>query len=192
MKHQSKLAIAFVLSLVSSGFGAGVEVGEKAPDFAAKGVDGKDYTLKTTSDAKVTVVCFTCNRCPVAVAYEDRFIEFASQYKEKGVEFVAINVNPESVADMKKRAEEKGFPFAYAKDESGESARAYGARVTPHIFVLNEKRELAYVGAFDDNVNESKVEKKYVINAVDQILAGKEVTTKSTRPVGCGIRLPRN
>ena len=192
MKHRTHVAIAFALSLASTTFGAGIKVGEKAPDFEAKGVDGKDYSLKSTSDAKITIVCFTCNRCPVAVAYEDRFIEFSRKYKEKGVQFVAINVNPESTADMKKRAEEKGFPFAYCKDESGKSARAFGARVTPHIFVLNEKRELAYVGAFDDNVDESRVKEHYVIEAVDAILAGKEVAKTNTRPVGCGIKLPRN
>jgi len=192
MKHRTHVAIAFALSLASTGFGAGIKVGEKAPDFEAKGVDGKNYSLKSTSDAKVTVICFTCNHCPVAVAYEDRFIEFANKYKEKGVQFVAINVNPESEMDMKQRAEEKGFPFAYCKDESGKSARAFGARVTPHIFVLNQKRELAYVGAFDDNLDDSKVKEHYVTDAIDAILAGKPVAKATTRPVGCSIRLPRD
>lgn len=189
------MTIAFALFLASTSFGAGIKVGERAPEFEVKGIDGKDYTLKSTSDAKVTIVCFTCNGCPVAVAYEDRFIEFARKYKEKGVQFVAINVNTgshEGSEDMKRRAEEKGFPYAYCKDETGKSARAFGAKVTPHIFVLNEKRELAYVGAFDDEpLDESKVKEHYVIEAVDSILDGKTVVKSTTYPVGCRIKLPR-
>jgi peroxiredoxin len=191
MKLRTSIAVAFFLALASNGLAAGIEIGDKAPDFTAIGVDGKDYDLASASDAKATVVCFTCNRCPVAIGYEDRFIEFSEQYKKKNVRFIAINVNPESMDDMRRRAEEKGFPFAYCKDDSGESARSFGARVTPHVFVLDGKQELAYVGAFDDNLDESRVKAHYVAEAVDAILSGKKVKTPTTSPVGCRISLPR-
>jgi peroxiredoxin len=193
MKYRfpSAIAMALVLSIASSSLAAGLKIGDAAPDFSVTGVDGKEHNLKSNNGAKVTVVCFTCNFCPVAAAYEDRFIDFAKKYKKKGVNFIAINVNPETLDDMRQRAKEKGFTFAYCKDESGESARAYGARVTPHLFVLNKKRKLSYIGAFDDNIDESKAKKRYLADAVDALLAGRKVKTASTRLVGCAINLRR-
>lgn len=184
---------ALVLTLVASTvFAAGVEVGQKAPDFKAVGVDGKEYTLGSFKDAKAVVVCFTCNHCPVAVAYEDRFIDFAKAYAEKGVKFIAINVNPESMDEMKARAEEKGFNFPYAQDEAGSSAKAYGAQVTPHIFLLDKDGKVAYVGAYDDSPNDaSEAKESYLRNAVDAVIAGKTPEVTKTRAVGCGIRIKK-
>lgn len=178
MRTVAFLMVALVASTVSA---EALKVGGKAPDFKGKGVDGKEYTLEGMKDAKAVVVCFTCNSCPVAIRYEDKFNSFAKSYAEKGVKFVAINVNPESLDAMKERAEEKGFTFPYVKDASGESAAAYGARVTPHLFVLDGKRSLAYVGAFD------KGDETYVQDAVDAVLAGKSPKVTTSRPVGCGI-----
>lgn len=176
------LMIALIASTVSA---ESLEIGAKAPTFKGKGVDGKDYSLDGLKDAKAVVVCFTCNACPVAIQYEDKFIEFAKTYKSKGVTFVAINVNPEPLDAMKERAEEKGFTFPYIKDESGDSAIAYGAKVTPHLFVLNSERTLAYVGAFD------KGDATYVQDAVDAVLTGAKPEVTTSRPVGCGIRVSR-
>lgn len=193
MMLRSAVSFMAVVAMATVSFAAGVDVGDKAPDFKATGVDGKTYTLDGTKDAKAVVVCFTCNQCPVAVAYEDRFIGFAKEYKDKGVEFVAINVNPETMQQMKARAEEKGFNFPYTKDESGASAKAYGAQVTPHLYVVDKKdNTIAYIGAFDDNSEDaSQVEKTYLKDAVDAVLAGKAPETSKTRAVGCGIRIKR-
>lgn len=177
-----------LLALVAPAFAAELEIGAKAPSFAAlPGVDGKECSLDGMKDAKAIVVCFTCNKCPVAVAYEDRFVEFQKKYGEKGVKFVAINANKnsEDLAVMKTRAEEKGFNFPYVFDASGKLATEYGARVTPHIFVLDGERKVAYVGAFDDS--QQKATKHYVADAVDAILAGKKVAVTNTKAVGCGI-----
>jgi peroxiredoxin len=187
MKSKLLSAAAITMFLVTASVFAAVKNGDAAPDFKAKGVDGKDYSLTNSKDAKVTVLCFTCNVCPVAVAYEDRFIEFAKKYHDKGVNFVAINVNStEDISAMKQRAEEKGFNFPYAYDESGDSARAYGARVTPHLFVLDSKGKVQYQGAFDDN--QGKPTKHYVADAVEAVLAGKTPAVTETRAVGCGIK----
>ena len=167
---------------------AELEIGAKAPEFKnLPGVDGKEYSLSDMKDAKVVVVCFTCNNCPVAVAYVDRFIEFVKQYGPKGVKFIAINANrrTEDLAAMKTRAEEKGFNFPYVFDKSGKLATEYGARVTPHLFVLDENRQVAYVGSFDDKQNNPS--KHYVADAVDALLAGKKVEVAKTKAFGCGI-----
>lgn len=182
------LALSAV-ALVAPAFAAELEIGAKAPEFKGlPGVDGKEYSLDAMKDAKAIVVCFTCNQCPVAVAYEDRFVEFQKKYADKGVKFVAINANKasEDLAVMKTRAEEKGFNFPYIYDASGKSATEYGAKVTPHIFVLDAERKVAYVGAFDDS--QTKPSKTYVADAVDAILAGKKVEVTNTKAVGCGIR----
>ncbi len=192
MIRKSGWMLAAAAAAVWSGaFAAEVEIGAKAPDFKAKGIDGKEYTLASTKDAKVTVVVFTCNQCPMAIAYEDRLVELTKKYKEKGVQLVAINCNSpsgasENLAAMKQRAEEKGFNFPYALDESGDSARAYGATVTPHFFVIKEGK-IAYRGSLDDQ--KDKPTKHYLADALDALLAGKKPGTESTKAFGCGIKL---
>jgi len=190
MKTKVLMGAAVAVLFATTGLFAAVRTGDAGPDYKAKGVDGKEYSLAASKDAKVTVLCFTCNICPVAVAYEDRFIEFSKKYKAKGVSFVAINVNSsEDLSAMKQRAEEKGFPFPYVYDESGNSARAYGARVTPHLFVLDSKGKVVYQGAFDDDQDSPK--KHFVADAVEAALAGKAPAVTETKAFGCGIR-PRN
>jgi len=170
---------------------ADLETGAKGPEFTAKGIDGKEYTLDNAKGAKATVIVFTCTKCPVAIAYEDRFIDFRKKFGEKEVAFFAINVNAsEDLEAMKQRAEEKGFNFPFVYDESGDSARAYGARVTPHVFVLNGEGAVAYQGAFDDKQNGPKT--NHVENAVKALLAGEKPEVQSTKPFGCGIKPKRN
>ena len=164
-----------------------VDVGGKAPAFKAQGADGKEYSLDSFKDAKAVVVCFTCVGCPMARGYEDRFIEFAKKNEDKGVRFVAINVNTgETLKEMQDRVEEKGFTFPYAIDESGDSARAYGAKVTPHLYVLDGERNVVYVGSFDDALNNP--EKSFVQDAVDATLKGEKPAVTSTTAFGCNIR----
>jgi len=187
MLRRSFLAVAFAL-LAAGAYSAELEIGAHAPEFKGlPGVDGKEYNLGDMKDAKVVVVCFTCNICPVAVAYEDRFVEFNKKYASKGVKFVAINANKrtEDLAAMKTRAEEKGFNFPYVFDKTGKLATEYGARVTPHIFVLDQNRNVAYVGAFDDD--QEKPSKNYVKDAVEALLAGKKVDVAKSKAFGCGI-----
>lgn len=168
-------------------FAAELEVGGKAPEFKALGVDGKEYNLGSIKGAKATVIAFTCNRCPVAVAYEDRFIAFQKSYKAKDVKFIAINVNSsEDLEAMKQRVEEKGINYPYVYDESGNSARAFGARVTPHIFVLDSEGVLVYQGSFDDKQSDPTT--PHVENAVNAVLSGKKPEVQTTRAFGCGIK----
>lgn len=184
------LALSLVALCVPA-YAAELEVGAKAPDFKGlPGTDGKEYGLSDMKDAKVVVVCFTCNQCPMSVNYEDRFVEFSKKYADKGVKFIAINANKanesETLEAMKTRAEEKGFNFPYVYDESGKSASDYGAKVTPHLFVLDGKRTVAYIGSFDDKAKGAT--KHYVADAVDAVLAGKTPEVTSNKAFGCGIR----
>lgn len=171
---------------------AKVDVGGQAPKWSGlAGVDGKSHSLSDYGKSKALVVVFTCNHCPVAKAYEDRLIELQKDYGPKGVQLIAINVNnlPADRLDaMKERAKEKGFNFPYLYDPSQAIGHKFGAKVTPHVFVLDQKRKVAYVGAIDDSQAVSKVEARFVRDALDAILAGRQPAKAETKAFGCGIK----
>jgi len=170
----------------------GVEIGQQGPAFnGLEGVDGKTHSLDEYADAKLVVLVFTCNHCPVAQAYQDRLIELAEDYQGKGVQIVAINVNnmeADKLPAMKQRAEEKGFNFPYLYDPSQQIGREYGATVTPHVFVLDQDRKVAYMGAVDDSQNPDNVTQHYLRDALDALLAGQAPEMTSTKQFGCGIK----
>ncbi len=172
-----------------------LKIGSPIPSFNLPAIDGKNYSLESFKDRKVLVVIFSCNHCPYVKAYENRIIEIQRDYKSKGVEIIAINSNdaekyPEdSFEEMKKRAAEKKFNFLYLRDEDQSVARSFDAAHTPEIFVFNEERKLAYHGKIDDNwQEESKVKVKYLRNALDELLEGKEVSIPETYSIGCTIK----
>jgi peroxiredoxin len=166
-------------------------LGDKAPVWKdLEGTDGKKHSLADLDKAKAVLVVFTCNHCPVAVAYEDRLVKFAKEFKDKNVPLVAINVqngDADKMDKMKERAKQKGFDFQYLYDPSQKIGREYGAKVTPHCYVLDADRKIAYVGAFDDNQDPKAAKKQYVNDAVNAILAKKKPEPSETKPVGCGI-----
>jgi peroxiredoxin len=169
-----------------------IKIGDQGPAWEnLAGTDDKKHSLKDLKESKAVAVIFTCNTCPVAVAYEDRMMKLSSDYKDKGVSLVAINVNKDPRNDleaMKKRAEEKGFAFEYLFDPSQQIARDYGATVTPHVFLLDGKGKVAYMGAIDDEMNVDAVKQHYLKDAIDAVLAGKEPAVATTKQVGCGIK----
>src|SRR5262245_12887514 len=149
-----------------------IKIGQPAPSFKdLPGTDGKNYSLDTVRNgAKCTVIAITCNHCPIAMAYEDRLIQFAKDYESKGVRVVAINVNTgedDNLAHMKVRAQEKGYKFPYLYDESQKIARELGAAVTPEFFLIDAKGNIAFTGAMDDSLTPTKVNKQYLRDAVD-------------------------
>ena len=182
-----------------------LSIGSSAPDFHLKGVDGKMYSLESFRDAKVLVIIFTCDHCPTAQAYEDRIIQLAKDYKSNGVAVVAIMPNdPKSVQlselgytdlgdtyeEMKIRASEKHFNFPYLYDGDHEAAaNAYGPIATPHAFIFDKDRVLRYQGRIDDVEKPTGTPKnKDTRNAIDVLLAGKEVSVKTTKVFGCSIK----
>jgi peroxiredoxin len=172
-------------------FNRKVDVGQPAPKFVGLiGIDGKSHSLDDYKSAKVIVIAFTCNHCPVAQMYEDRFIRFANVQKKRGVVFVAISSSllpPDSLDKMRERATQKGFDFPYLSDPTQEIGKAYGATVTPQLFVLDRERNIAYMGKFDDDIEPEKVQRSYVREAVHALLNGKRPDPSETRATGCGI-----
>ena len=172
-----------------------LKIGSPAPDFNLMGIDGKKYSLASFKDKKSLIVIFSCNHCPYVQAYEDRMKQIQKDYQSKGVEVIAINSNedkgyPEdSFENMKKRATELNFNFLYLRDEDQSVARAYDATHTPEIFLFNGNRKLAFHGKIDDNWQEpNKVQNNYLRNALDELLAGKEISVPETFTIGCTIK----
>jgi peroxiredoxin len=176
---------------------APLKIGSPAPNFSGlESADGKSVSLADFKDKDVVVVCITCNHCPVAIAYQDRIVDFARKHagSDSKVAFVAINVNngaEDKLDKMKERAKEKGFTFPYAYDPSQKIARDLGAARTPEFFVFDKERRLVYTGAMDDNMKDEKVTKHYLADAVDAAIKGEAPKTQTTPAVGCGIQYER-
>ncbi|MDX2191424.1 MAG: thioredoxin family protein [Bacteroidota bacterium] len=177
---------------------AQVVPGEKAKEFNLKNVDGKMVGISGSTDVKGAIVVFTCNHCPFSKMYESRIIKLHEKYAKLGYPVYAINSNDknkepdDSFENMVKLATDKKYPFPYLYDESQEIAKAYGATNTPHVFVLKKNANgynVEYIGAIDDNAqDESGAKDKFVEKAVDELLAGKAVTTKKVKAIGCTIK----
>ena len=179
-------------------------IGSDAPDFNLPNLKGEFMSLKDFKKAEILVLIFTCNHCPTSQAYEDRIIEFTKNYKDKGVAVVAINsASPlglmyaenswsdvgDSYEDMKIRAMDKGFNYPYLYDgDLQEASLSYGAMATPHIFVLDKERKLRYQGRIDANQKQGIGKSEDLIQAVEELLAGKEVSNPITKSVGCSTK----
>lgn len=172
-----------------------LELGATAPNFALPGVDGKTYSLEDFQNSMLLVIVFSCNHCPYVVGSEDRMMAFDEEYSPRDVAFVAINSNSQnthaddSLEHMIERAREKNFQFLYLRDESQEVALAYGALRTPHYYVFDETRKLRYSGRMDDSPRTPGQESTHELrDAVEELLAGREVSTPLTNPIGCNVK----
>lgn len=181
-------------------------IGDKAPDFNLPGVDGNFHQLSDYSEAEVLVVNFTCNHCPTAQAYEDRFIQAVEDYKGKNVAFVAISTNspiailPEELGytdlsdtyeEMKIRAKDKGYNFTYLYDgDQHEFSLAYGPTATPHVFVFDKDRKLTYSGRIDASEKPGTGNAEDLRNAIDLTLQGKNLPPDQaqTPSFGCSMK----
>ena len=177
----------------------GYGIGDEATNFNLMDVDKSMVTLTDYPDALGFIIIFTCNTCPYAVASEDRIIALDAEFKEKGYPVIAINPNDPAVQPddtfelMQKKAADKGFTFPYLYDESDRVYGEYGAKKTPHVYLLQkeaDKNIVKYIGAIDDNVRKaSLVKETFLANAINELIAGKEVTVKETKAIGCTIKV---
>jgi len=138
---------------------------------------------------------FVCNHCPYVQAYWDRLIQLGQDYKGREVAFVGINPNDaknypdDSLENMKVVAQEKGFPFAYLRDDDQSVAQAYDAVCTPEMFVVNGQGVICYHGGVDDNWDKpQKVKKTYLKDALEEVLQGKTVSNPTPHAMGCSIK----
>lgn len=181
-------------------------IGDAAPDFSLKGIDGKTHTLADYKDSQFLMVAFMSNHCPDSQAAEGRIKKLVEDMKGKSFALIAINPNNpvslradelgyskynDSYEEMKLHAKEQGFNFPYLYDgETQSTAKAYGCLATPHVFVFDGERKLRYKGQLDDSrfVDPATVKTQDGRNAVEALLAGKPVPVEVTKPHGCSTK----
>jgi peroxiredoxin len=173
-----------------------IPLGTKAPDFRdLPGADGTSYSLADFSGRTAIVIVFSCNHCPYVQAYEDRINSIAREYAPQNVALVAINANnidaypDDNLDEMAKRARAKGFVFPYVRDDTQEVAAAYGAECTPEVFIVDGSGTVCYHGGIDDNYREpEQVQKPFLRNALDDLVAGRSIAEAETQALGCSIK----
>ncbi len=179
-------------------------IGSAAPDFSLPGIDGQVHKLSEYAAAPVLVIVFTCNHCPTAQLYESRIKKLADDYRGRGVTLVAIEPNdPEaiwlselgytdvsdSLEEMKIRAAYRHFNFPYLYDgETQATARAYGPKATPHVFIFDAERKLRYEGRVDNSQRESLVKTQDARNAIEALLDHQPVKVQHTGVFGCSTK----
>lgn len=172
--------------------------GDYASDFSLKNLDGSLVSLSQFENAKGFIVVFSCNTCPTVKKYEQRIMDLHEEFSDKGYPVVAINSNDrtaspgDSYEEMKKYAKNKGFDFEYLYDENQEIAKRFGATNTPQVYVLSNtdgRLKVEYSGAIDNNPeNGNDADKKYVEDAVNQLLNGERPMVTSSKAIGCTIK----
>jgi peroxiredoxin len=173
---------------------ATLPIGAAGPAFDdLRSVDGNSYASADFADRDVLVLIFSSNRCPTAKAYGERMDALQREFGGRRVQLVALNANDphlypdESYPRMIERAAEDGYSFPYLVDDGQRLARAYGAACTFHVFVLDRDRRLRYEGRFDDSRIPERVTSHDLANALEDVLAGREVRVPTTRPFGCSL-----
>jgi peroxiredoxin len=169
-----------------------IGIGDTAPDFTLPDTDGNEHSL--ANGAEPTLVAFTCNHCPYALAWHDRLLDAARDYSGR-VRFFLVNPNDaerypaDSLDAMKERVQaDGGWPTPYLHDETQEVARAYGAQTTPDLFVVDADRTLRYRGAPDADHRDPSQGAAWLRQALDALLEGRDPDPAETEPVGCSVK----
>jgi peroxiredoxin len=165
-------------------------VGTEAPTFSLPDTDGVEHS---PGDAPATLVVFTCNHCPYALAWHDRIAAVARDYPN--VKVLAVSSNDavryprDSYEAMRERVQaDGGWPMPYLYDETQDVARAYGAKTTPDCFLIDAQGRVVYRGAPDADHEDPSQNAAWLRDAIDATLAGSAPATAQTTPVGCSIK----
>jgi len=172
-----------------------LQIGQPAPDFRLTATDGKVYSLADFKDAPVLVIFFTCNHCPYVIGSDEITRRTATKFAAQGVRFVGINANsphtyPEDdFPHMVARMQEQRFPWIYLHDATQAVARAYGALRTPHFYVFDRNRKLAYTGRGVDSPRDAaRVKVNDLERTLEELVANRPVSVPVTNPIGCNVK----
>ena len=191
------LVVAFIVlaiapQLWAGKFNAVLKTGDPAPAWTGLlGVDGKRHSLGDLKDAPAVLLVFLSNRCPMTRAYEARLKRLASEYRKRGLKVVGVSIGhapTDRLDKMIARSAMSKYNFPYCIDLTQRLGRRYGATCTPHAFLLDARRRVAYMGAIDDNVAADKIEFHYLRDAVTAVLEGKRPEVSETLQKGCEIK----
>ena len=166
-----------------------------SPEVKMKDISGTEISFKDAQKKNGLLVVFSCNTCPVVKRLQSRLNEVSKYALKHNIGVILLNPNEayrnkgDSYDDMKDYAKQSGFNWYYVLDENSAMADKFGANRTPELFLFGSDEKLAYHGAIDDNSNsEEGVTRKHAITAMDEMSAGKEISMKETRSVGCTIK----
>jgi peroxiredoxin len=178
----------------TSGSATSLDLGTAAPHFELPDTDGRAWPTTAAGDAPATVVVFTCNHCPYALAWHDRIADVARDYADRGVSVLAINSNDaeryprDSYEAMRSRVAAEDWPMPYLHDADQDVARGFGAKTTPDVFVLDAGGVLRYRGSPDADYDDPSLNAQWLRDALDAVLAGAAPELAETKPVGCSIK----
>jgi peroxiredoxin len=173
---------------------SGIAIGDVAPPFELSDTEGAVHSLPEPGEAPATVVVWTCNHCPYALAWHERLLDVARERAADGVRFLAINSNDadrypaDAPGAMRERFAAERWPMPYLHDADQSVARGYGARTTPDLFVLDSDLRLAYRGAPDADHADPSQRAEWLRAALDSLLSGERPDPAETEPVGCSIK----
>ena len=181
--------ISFTLSMSEE-----ISIGSKIPgsDYILKNINGNESELSTFKKENGLLVVFSCNTCPYVIRWQDRYNPISELCSKNDIGFVAVNSNAsqhdgvDSFDSMKEHADKYKYMFPYVLDSGSALAKAFGALVTPHVYLFDKNGELRYRGAIDDGPR--KVKRNYLVDAINSISKGKSVKTQTTKTLGCSIK----
>jgi peroxiredoxin len=171
-----------------------LQLGDTVTAFALPDTDGAEHQVPLSDAPPATVLVVTCLHCPYVIAWNPRLRAVAEEYGPRGVRFLGIHANDatrypaDSLDHMKRFVREHGWPYPQLHDESQDVARALGAEVTPHVFVLDGQHRLVYRGAPDADHRDAAQDAGWLRRALDAVLAGEAVAEPETRARGCGVK----
>jgi peroxiredoxin len=174
------------------GTGSATMVGEPAPSLELEDTAGAMHKLPGSAPA--TVVVWTCNHCPYALAWHERIVDVARDYADRGVAFLAVNSNDaeryprDSLDAMRERVQAEDWPFPYLHDATQDAARAWNAQTTPHLYVVDASGRIRYEGAPDADHQDPSQSAAWLRSALDAVLEDREPDIAATDPVGCSIK----
>jgi thioredoxin-related protein len=187
------LALAFAFNPISDPLPIGAAMPN--PDLKMKDVSGKEVSLNSSKLKNGLLVMFSCNTCPYVIKNQSRTMEVSKHALANEVGVVILNSNEayrgneDSYDAMKEYAAEQKYNWSYLVDQNHIMADAFGANRTPECFLFDKDGKLVYHGAIDDNPNDaSAVNRKHLVEAINELKSGKEIAVKESRSVGCTIK----
>ena len=186
--------------LAVSAANAAATVGQPAPAFALTDTNGKAVNLADYK-GKTVVLEWHNPECPFVKKHYDssNMQGLQSKYTKDGVVWLAVSSTESGHQDYKKPdvmngilKTSKASPTAYLMDDNGATGKSYGAKTTPHMYIINAQGTLVYAGGIDDkrssSVADVKTAKNFVAAALDEIKAGKPVSVATSTPYGCNVK----